>query len=356
MKKIVHVLFVLILLLITGQLAYTYSNSAPPSGYTNAPGESNCTSCHTSTLITSGTLWSNITLTTTVSLSSLQPNTTYPISLTFSDPVNTKYGFELVALPTSATASTPGIGNLVTTNTQTEVNTSSGRQYMSHSALGTAAPTNTKTWTFNYTTPTSFSGGINFYVVVNSTDDDGSNSGDQIYAKVFSSTVLPVKWLSYGVTHETSGNTITWATATETNNSHFEIERSVDTHSWERIASVASKGNGNISQKYSYTDDYLLPDDCFYRIKQVDFDGKYDYSKVLVATNRAAAESFYYNSANRTIHLNTTSQVGPATLYTLNGTPVLTSENGSTLQTSELENGIYLLKLPSGNMCKLYIY
>lgn len=356
MKKNVRVFFVLALLLITWQLAYTYSNSAPPSGYTNAPGEPNCTSCHSSTLLTSGALWSTITLTTSVSLSSLQPNTTYPISLTFSDPTNTKYGFELVALPTSATAATPSIGNLVATNTQTVVTASSGRQYMSHSALGTAAPANTKTWTFNYTTPSSFSGGINFYVVVNSANDDGTSSGDQIYAKIFSSTVLPVKWLSYAVTQESSGNTITWATTSETNNSHFEVERSNDAQAWDWIATVASKGNGNLVQKYAYTDEDLPAGECFYRIKQVDFDGKYDYSKVLVATNRLDVESFYYNPADKTIHLNNASRVAPATLYTLKGVPILTSEDGSTLQTSELENGIYILKLPSGTVRKLVIY
>ncbi|MES2780646.1 MAG: choice-of-anchor V domain-containing protein [Bacteroidota bacterium] len=356
MKKLVLALFTLAVILVTGQLAFTYSGSAPPVGMTNAPGESECTACHTSfPLITSGTLWNSIALTTSVALSSLQPNTTYALSLTFSNPTSTKYGFELVALPSSANASSLSLGTMAVTSLQTELQNVSGRQYMSHSASGTSAPTNTKTWTFNYTTPATI-GGINFYVVVNSTNNDGTNSGDRIYAKVFSSNVLPVKWMSYGVKASDDVNTIEWTTASEIDNAHFEIERSTDAKQWETIGIVKSKGNSNSPTTYSFDDKSVLSGNLFYRIKQVDFDGAFDYSKVIIANKELESERVSYNAEQRTIHINSASHMGATSLFTLSGNPVATSIDGTDLNVSSLERGIYILQLPSGTYQKIFIY
>ncbi|MES2560509.1 MAG: choice-of-anchor V domain-containing protein [Bacteroidota bacterium] len=356
MKKLVLLSFVLALLLITVQLAYTYSGSAPPSAMTNAPGNSNCTSCHSSTLATSGTLWNGITLTTTVPLTSLLPNTVYTLNLTFSDPSSDKYGFQLVALPSGATAATASVGTLTATGLQTEVNVQTGRQYMSHSALGTSAPAFTKTWTFNYTTPTAFTGGINFYVVVNSTDNDGTFGGDQIFAKIFASTVMPVKWLSYGLTPTDNGFHIKWATACEVDNSHFEIEKSSDALSWEVIAKVKSKGNTNATTHYSYTDESESTANSFYRIKQVDFNGRFEYSKILSSQKEGSEEYVTYDATQRLIQVHNATQMASTTLFSLSGKPVATSEDGTDINVSSLERGIYLLQLPSGNYQKIFIY
>lgn len=357
MKKLILSSFVLTLLLITTQLAFTYSGSAPPAGMTNAPGESNCTSCHASfPLTTSGTLWTGMTLTSTVALTSLQPNTTYPLTLTFSDPSNDKYGFEMVALASTATASSFSVGNMAATGVETEVNVQSGRQYMSHSAMGTSAPTNTKSWTFNYTTPAAFTGGINFFVVVNSTDNDGSNSGDRIYAKTFASNVLPVKWLSYGLTPTDNGNKIDWATACEIDNDRFEIEKSLDAQSWEVIAKVKSQGNGNKPAHYTYSDESGAEASSFYRIKQVDYNGHFDYSKVMSSSRDAGGDLVTYNAEQRLIHIHNASQMATTTLYSLSGNPVATGTDGADINVSSIDRGIYLLQLPSGAYQKIFLY
>lgn len=355
MKKFILSSFVLAILLITGQLAYTYSGSAPPAAMTNAPGESNCTSCHSSTLLTSGSVWSAITLTTTVPLSSLLPNTTYALTLTITDPSNDKFGFEMVALPSSATGSTPSIGNMVATGTQTEVTVQSGRQYMSHSALGTAAPSGTKSWTFNYTTPATLSG-INFFVVVNSTDNDGTSGGDQIYAKTFAATVMPVKWLSYGLTPTDKGTIVEWATASEIDNDRFEIEKSTDAESWEIIGQVKSKGNGNKTTHYSYTDESEGTENSFYRIKQVDYNGRFEYSKILRRNKETEGDVVTYNAEQRVIHIHNASQMATSTLFTLSGNPVASGSNDGDINVSSLDRGIYLLQLPSGAYQKIFIY
>lgn len=359
MKRTILGILALISICITAEFAYTYSNSAPPAGYANDPGAANCTACHTSfALATSGSTWNNITLTSSVPLSQFLPNQLYTLTLSFSDASSTKYGFEMVALPAPATASSASIGSFTATDATTEVNTSGTREYISHSAVGTSAPLSTKTWTFDWTTPTSFTGNVSFYVVVNSTNGDGTNSGDRVYAKVFSSTVLPVKWLSYEVKTEAAGNRIKWITASEINNDHFEVEESADGTTWQSIAKIKGKGNSNRQTAYEYFDAGQTGAQTYYRIKQVDADGKLDYSKVLISGQLYAvtAEQVAYNPLTNMISISNPSQMAPATLFNLSGMPVCEDPAGENLDVSVVEKGIYLLKLPSGAFRKIYIY
>jgi hypothetical protein len=75
---------------------------------------------------------------------------------------------------------------------------------------------------------------------------------------------------------------LTWTTVTETNNHGFEVERSViNESSWQKIGFVQSKGTTTEPQVYSYTDIDLLPGDYQYRLKIVDNDGTFEYSKII---------------------------------------------------------------------------
>lgn len=358
MKKTLLSIFTFVILLMTAQLALTYSNSAPPQSHTNAPGESACTACHTSFPLTlAGPLWDSIELTSTVPLSQFEPGTTYTMMVKFSDPTRVKYGFEMVALPAGANASTASLGTFFTTDSETEVNTAGNREYISHSALGTSAPLNTKTWQFEWQTDASYVGDVDFYVVVNSTNGDATNSGDRIYAKVFSSTVLPVKWLSYEVKAVKSGNQLKWSTASELNSLHFEIEKSTDGISWKQVAVVKAKGNSNQRTDYDYVDQVKTASKTYYRIKQVDVDGRFEYSKILyIEQAGSAAESFSYDPLTQKISISNPSLMAHATLYNLSGVPVCDDMYGETLNVGSLQKGIYVLKLPSGKYEKIYIY
>jgi photosystem II stability/assembly factor-like uncharacterized protein len=82
-----------------------------------------------------------------------------------------------------------------------------------------------------------------------------------------------------------SGNDVVlnWTTATETNNSGFEIQRSTDQKNWEVLGFVS--GNGTISEtrKYSFTDKSVPNRINYYRLKQIDYNGSYEYSSVISA-------------------------------------------------------------------------
>lgn len=90
---------------------------------------------------------------------------------------------------------------------------------------------------------------------------------------------LPIELLEFNAkTTDDSNVQLTWSTATETNNSHFEIEHSTDAKDWKILGKVASKGTSTIQQNYQYLDQNPLVGENFYRLKQVDANGEYTHS------------------------------------------------------------------------------
>jgi len=77
-------------------------------------------------------------------------------------------------------------------------------------------------------------------------------------------------------------NELTWATASEVNNDYFEIQRSFDGRSFESIGSLEGQGNSTKKVRYDFIDkDITLNGVYTYRLKQVDFDGKFEYSNLV---------------------------------------------------------------------------
>lgn len=95
---------------------------------------------------------------------------------------------------------------------------------------------------------------------------------------------LPVKWLSVKAEWGGSDAKLSWSTASEDNNSYFQIEQSPDNVTFRNIATVKGMGTTSSVNQYAYThhspSTYNVKQ-IYYRIKQVDFDGKYEYSKIV---------------------------------------------------------------------------
>jgi hypothetical protein len=91
---------------------------------------------------------------------------------------------------------------------------------------------------------------------------------------------LPVTWASFDVTAMESGNRLTWSTASEKNADYFQVEYSYDATNFTTLAEkIKAAGNSNVVKNYSASH----PDFStyvYYRIKQVDVDGRVDYSVV----------------------------------------------------------------------------
>lgn len=93
-----------------------------------------------------------------------------------------------------------------------------------------------------------------------------------------SNSVLPVTFTKYDVTCNDKGALLTWATASEQNSSKFEIQRSLNGIDWTSIDNVAAAGNSTDQRNYQYLD--LYGGTAFYRIRQVDIDGRFVYTAV----------------------------------------------------------------------------
>ncbi len=98
-------------------------------------------------------------------------------------------------------------------------------------------------------------------------------------------TVLPVSLVRFTGTKNNTINTLTWSTLTETNNKGFEILRSADGVQFTTLAFVASKAdNGNSAQliHYQLKDEQPLTTNNYYRLKQIDKDGKTTLSNIVL--------------------------------------------------------------------------
>ena len=96
--------------------------------------------------------------------------------------------------------------------------------------------------------------------------------------------VLPVEFLYFNTSYQPQNRSalLDWSTAKEWENSHFEIERAVNTvKEWVTIGRVEGSGYSQTPIEYNFTDTELPKSgaNIFYRLKQVDFSGKYSYSK-----------------------------------------------------------------------------
>jgi Secretion system C-terminal sorting domain len=93
--------------------------------------------------------------------------------------------------------------------------------------------------------------------------------------------LLPVEILDFKATTQNDNAILSWTTAYESNNSHFEIERSANGNQFENIGRLIGKGTTSQTNQYNFTDYAPQLGTNFYRLKQVDYDGKYKYSKIL---------------------------------------------------------------------------
>ena len=128
--------------------------------------------------------------------------------------------------------------------------------------------------------------GVFFINFVNTTVGWGSQWGTNVVYK-YDGPPLPVELSSFTATSNGNEVTLNWSTATEVNNQGFEIQRSVEGKEFFTIGFVNGHGTTTEQQNYSYSDRNLDNGKYYYRLKQVNFDGSYEYSDVVEVDFRA---------------------------------------------------------------------
>lgn len=144
-----------------------------------------------------------------------------------------------------------------------------------------------------------------------------------------------------------------WATNYEENNTDYIIQRSADQRNWSSIGTVQSIGNSATKITYRFNDNSPLAGANFYRIKQVDLDGKTGYSEVARLNNQVKKTiSVYPNPAGSVaqVYSKTTFTQGQVLqLIDAKGSRVKTfvaaGKNALQLDLSNIQPGLYLLQL-----------
>lgn len=108
-------------------------------------------------------------------------------------------------------------------------------------------------------------------------------SFNHLYSVAQSTVPLPIKLLSFDAELRGEKVLCTWVTASETNNDHFDVERSFDGESFVKIGQVNGFGAGisTTNRSYSFEDPNQCSELRYYRLRQVDIDGRFEYSETV---------------------------------------------------------------------------
>lgn len=163
-----------------------------------------------------------------------------------------------------------------------------------------------------------------------------------------STTPLPVTLTSFTVTKEENQVALNWETTLETNSDRFEIQHSTDAKQWGLIGTIASKGESEELARYQFVHDSPVNGVNYYRLKMIDLDGTYAFSRVRdVAVNGAAALTVYPNPVVNQATIATQDWNNVKEIYLINATGkrVALSTSSEKIDLSQVGAGIYVLQV-----------
>ena len=176
---------------------------------------------------------------------------------------------------------------------------------------------------------------------------------------------LPVKLSKFEVSAQSNSIMLSWSTESEVNNSGFEIQRSTDGVKYIDIAFIEGNENSQRTNDYAYEDMTVIKGtEYYYRLKQIDFDGKVEYSDVRFAT--VASDEFSFrmapNPAQDVVNIDLSGNLNASTLdveiYTMSGELVMNKKyevsevSAISIATNDMIDGMYFVKLTNDNTSK----
>ncbi|MFK7946422.1 MAG: T9SS type A sorting domain-containing protein [Saprospiraceae bacterium] len=328
-----------LLIMIAGILSLAKSNGRSGE-YAGATGDTgDCSHCHGG-----GTVDGSIILTGLPT--SMQPNTTYPMTITVNDADAVRAGFQILA--TDGGANNTLIGSFNTTVNETKLNDVNRLvQSAAKSIVG-----GTVSWNIEWVSPAVVpaSSQVKFYVAGNAGNGSGTG-GDATYATTSATISLPVELIAFNGKMSDEGIILEWATATETNNKGFEVQKSNNGEDWQILDFVQGNGTTIENQVYEFIDNTPFTVN-YYRLKQQDFDGRFEYSEIIRVERNTAVNNvtLYPNPAVDRIIFSKNID-SPIRLFDMNGRLIRQYSNptNNSIDVSMISKGIYFLEFENEN-------
>ncbi len=113
---------------------------------------------------------------------------------------------------------------------------------------------------------------------------NGLPNGDDVAIRLNGVTNLPIELAAFDAKKTDQGVMLSWRTASELNNDYMAVERSRDGQNFREIGRVAGQGTTVEAQEYNFLDRQPYSGVNYYRLKQVDFDGAFEYHRVAVVS------------------------------------------------------------------------
>ena len=176
---------------------------------------------------------------------------------------------------------------------------------------------------------------------------NGTTSMNNSPILITCSTSLPIELLSFQAKNQNNQNHLIWQTASESNNEAFEIERSINGIDFEKIGFTKGKGNSNHIQTYQFIDANPFST-SYYRLKQIDFDGKFDYSNTIsIKIGKEKGIQIYPNPTNGIITIESEETLNTDILiYNSIGKLVKTTKaQNNNINISDLPMGMYMVSM-----------
>lgn len=161
--------------------------------------------------------------------------------------------------------------------------------------------------------------------------------------------ILPVELISFTVDSKDNQNYLAWTTATEINNDFFSIERSNNGSKFAKIGKVIGTGNSYSTIDYRFVDESPESGSNYYRLKQVDYDGKYEYSDIVRADNTTSRIKIYPTNTTDYITIDMDEQqVASVVVFNEVGQTIkemTITEMQTRIDISDLPNGMYFVQV-----------
>jgi surface protein len=176
-------------------------------------------------------------------------------------------------------------------------------------------------------------------------------SGDALNAGCV--IMLPVTWLDFTGQLEANKVILNWKTASEQNNTGFDVERSADGRSWSKIGFIPGKINSALLSSYSYSDLSPLKGLSYYRLKQIDLDKRFSYSRIIRINNVSNGEvAIWPNPVNDLLNVEINQRYRNAKMYLtvtdMKGTVLVSrivTHGNLTISTSGWPKALYVISL-----------